>query len=156
MNDEPPNQHVIEILNQHPDHRVNERLLRTCITETLSRFERPVARVVITVLCAEDMSRLHHRYLGRAEPTDVLAFDLADDSETGTPLEGDIAICADLALERSRQQGHTCEAELALYAVHGLLHLLGFNDEHTEASTEMHRMEDEILSTVGLGRVYGG
>ncbi len=90
---------------------------------------------------------LNRDYLGRDEPTDVLAFGLAEEAEgrpalvvgaKGRPYLGDVAI----SLERARQQapayGHSWEEECETLLVHGLLHLLGY-DDGTEA--ERRRME---------------
>ena len=48
----------------------------------------------------------------------------------------------------------TARAELALYLVHGLLHLAGYDDRDAAAFRRMHRREDEILATLGLGGVF--
>jgi probable rRNA maturation factor len=46
------------------------------------------------------------------------------------------------------------EAELALYAVHGTLHLLGYDDRRKADAKRMHDMEDEILSSIGWGPIF--
>lgn len=107
----------------------------------------------LAVVGDDQMSELHVQYLGISGTTDVLTFDLRDDPEE--PVEGDIVICMDEARRQARDRGHDTRLELLLYAVHGLLHLLG-EDDHDPADYEkMHRREDELLTRAGLGTVFG-
>ncbi len=70
-------------------------------------------------------------------------------------IEGEIVISLDTASREADRRKHSLEAELALYAVHGTLHLLGYDDQDEEKAARMHAVEDEVLVSVGLGRVYG-
>ena len=91
--------------------------------------------------------------------TDVLTFDLAEQSQAGADrrhLEGEIVVSADTATRRAEERAHPVAAELALYVVHGTLHLLGMDDTTEQEAAKMHEMEDEILAAIGVGRVYGG
>src|SRR6202790_3962677 len=71
--------------------------------------------------------RLNKQFLGHDEPTDVLSFPLSDPS--AKKLAGELVIGAEIALEQSQKRGHDVHAELALYVIHGLLHLCGYNDK---------------------------
>jgi probable rRNA maturation factor len=107
----------------------------------------------LAVVDDEQMSELHGQYLGIAGTTDVLTFDLRDDPDQ--PVEGDIVICIDEARRQAGDRGHDTRLELLLYAVHGLLHLLG-EDDHDPADYEkMHKREDDLLTRAGLGAVFG-
>ena len=116
------------------------------------------------------MTRLNQRHLNRREPTDVLAFDLRDelsavrrDQSTadrevadieGPAIDGEIILSVDTAAREAQERGHACKAELALYAVHGTLHLLGYDDDREDSAAAMHEVEDEVLAAIGLGPVY--
>lgn len=97
------------------------------------------------------MAQLNEKHLGHHGPTDVLTFDLGDG---GTEIEGEIVISLDTARREAKRRGHSTSAEVALYAVHGALHLLGYDDHDPRRAARMHRMEDEILQSVGLRAVY--
>src|SRR2546425_12259278 len=74
--------------------------------------------------------QLNQRYLQHDEPTDVLSFPL---SEAGAArLAGELVIGAEVAQMQAAVRGHEVQAELALYTIHGLLHLCGYDDK-TEA-----------------------
>jgi probable rRNA maturation factor len=99
------------------------------------------------------MSALHHKFLGIPGPTDVLTFPLELDRK-GRPISGEVVICVPEARRQCRQKGGKLREELLLYALHGLLHLCGFDDRTETDFRRMHRKEDEILERLGVGRVF--
>ncbi|MEE9405669.1 MAG: rRNA maturation RNase YbeY [Algisphaera sp.] len=116
--------------------------------------EAGVSHGTLNVLVLDDaaMGELHDRYHGDPLPTDVLTFDLRDDPQDGNNVvEGDIAVCVDVAAQRSAERQHPVREELLLYAVHGLLHLLGEDDHDPAAFDRMHAREDAILTAIGVG-----
>jgi probable rRNA maturation factor len=98
------------------------------------------------------MTDLHQRYMGIAETTDVLTFDLSEPGSAA--VDGEIIICADVAARESASRSHAFADEVLLYAVHGCLHLLGYDDMTDDAAARMHAREDELLTTLGIGPVY--
>src|SRR5438876_12292978 len=64
--------------------------------------------------------RLNKRYLNHDEPTDILTFPMG---ETGGKLAGELVVGAEVALAQAKERGHDVQAEIALYVIHGLLHL---------------------------------
>jgi probable rRNA maturation factor len=91
---------------------------------------------------------LNKRYLNHDEPTDVLSFPL---SEPGAKkLAGELVIGAEVALAEAQRRGHDVQAELALYVIHGLLHLCRFDDKSPAAVREMRQHERHYLKAHGL------
>src|SRR6187397_28448 len=78
---------------------------------------------------------LNKRYLDHDEPTDVLSFPLSDPK--AKRLSGELVIGAEVALAQAAERGHDVQAELALYVIHGLLHLCGGDDLEDEARAAM-------------------
>jgi probable rRNA maturation factor len=106
----------------------------------------------IAVVGARAMATLHRRFLGSLETTDVLAFDLGSDRRQGN-LDAEVVLCADVARRMARRRGGTlsaARAELALYLVHGILHLAGYDDHTPRGFRRMHAREDELLTQLGL------
>lgn len=107
-----------------------------------------------------EMSRLHGERLGDATTTDVLTFDLRDGAKDGAAggdareLDVDLVLCVDEAARRAGELGHEVWRELALYAVHGVLHCLGYDDHDPAAAAAMHAEEDRVLTAIGVGPVY--
>ena len=106
----------------------------------------------VTVVDDSTMADLHERYKQVPGTTDVLTFDLRD--STDAPLEGDVVICLDEAIRQASRRGHSVRLEALLYAVHGLLHLLGEDDASEQHAARMHRREDELLVAAGLGTAF--
>ena len=97
------------------------------------------------------MMRLTERYTGRRYRTDVLAFDLTDEAEAG--LSAQVIVNGQLARERAKKFKSSASAELALYFVHGLLHLAGYDDQEADQARRMHRRSRELLIKAGFKRL---
>jgi probable rRNA maturation factor len=111
-------------------------------------------RVTVAVVDDRHMAELHRRFRGAGGSTDVLTFDLS--GAAGGPLDADIVVSADEARRQARRRGHAARAEVLLYALHGLLHLLGHDDRDRAGAAAMHAREDQLLGALGVGPVYGG
>jgi len=94
------------------------------------------------------MIEINLRHLGRNETTDVIAFPFEGAPLTPDDCAGEIIVSAELAAAEARRRGIHVDAELALYVVHGLLHLAGFDDATPPQADEMHAREKEILAAL--------
>jgi probable rRNA maturation factor len=99
----------------------------------------------------ETMKTAHARWLGVAETTDVLTFDLADSDGM---LDVDLLICADEARRQAEARGLPLERELLLYLIHGVLHCLGHDDHDEAGAARMHAEEDRLLEAAGIGATF--
>lgn len=99
------------------------------------------------------MAELHERFMGIPGPTDVLTFELDHDAR-GRVTAGEIVICVPYARREARRRGHALQKELLLYALHGVLHLSGYDDRTDPEYHRMHRKEDAILTALGVGPVF--
>ena len=136
-----------EIHNVRRLERLLGRLMRTIGLDR--RFE-----LSVLLVGDERIRELNSMYLGRDETTDVLAFPQLSESEPGSvgnmkpaypePL-GDIVICMPVAIKQAEESGVTEKDEIDLLAVHGLLHLIGFDDETDEGVDRMRAMEAGLL-----------
>ena len=92
--------------------------------------------------------RLNLRYLQHDEPTDVLSFPLSDAKTR--KLSGELVVGVEVALAQATERGHDVQAELALYVIHGLLHLCGHDDHDAAGAAAMREGERRYLSQLGL------
>lgn len=103
---------------------------------------------------------MNKKYLGRAYATDVLAFDARDGIKrvaAKEPLAGDIIISADAARANAQKYGVPLTRELALYVIHGILHLLGYDDHAPRDVQRMRRKEQQLLEyALGKAVCAGG
>jgi rRNA maturation RNase YbeY len=118
------------------------------------RILRPPLRDLSLALVGDGrMSALHKDFLGVPGPTDVLTFPLEEDRR-GRVLAGEVVVCVPEARRQARARGLAVERELLLYALHGMLHLTGFDDRTDAGYRAMHRTEDMILSQLGVGQTF--
>ena len=115
----------------------------------------------VTVIDDPTMIALHAEHCDDPMPTDVLTFDLADHpapqpGDVVTQIDGDVVICRDEAERQAAVRGHDSRVELLLYAVHGLMHLLGEDDLDDAHYQRMHQREDRLLTQMGFGPVFHG
>lgn len=128
-----------------------DRLRTLCHAVMLEADLRGEVR--IRLLDDAAMIDAHTRYSNDPTTTDVLTFDLSDGSGARV-LDVDLLLCVDEARRQAAARGHGLEQELALYALHGMLHCVGY-DDHDEARFEaMHAEEDRILEAIGIGRTF--
>ena len=91
---------------------------------------------------------LNKRYLDHDEPTDVLSFPLSEPK--AKKLAGELVIGAEVAQAQAQQRGHDVLVELALYIIHGLLHLCGYDDKSDGAAAQMRERERHYLKQLNL------
>ncbi len=111
---------------------------------------RARGRVVVALVPDRVMRRLNRAYRGRDEVTDVLAFPAGPGPQPAGPALGDLVIATGRAARQAREAGHAVRRELRILALHGLLHLLGY-DHHGDGG-RMARVERRLLRKGGLGR----
>lgn len=132
--------------------------LMDAIRAALRRDKATSARINLALVDDEAMAVLNQKHLQHTGPTDVLTFDLRDEALDATvesyQIDGEIVVSTETATREAVARGHDEEAELAMYAVHGTLHLLGYDDADETEAARMHQLEDEILLSLGFGYVY--
>ncbi len=104
----------------------------------------PLAVVEVVWMGEEEHCHLHAQYLHDPSPTDVITFPYQDQD-----LFGEILINLDFARVQAQQRQLPMEKEVALYLVHGLLHLLGFADTTAEEQKQMRAAETAVLGYCG-------
>lgn len=110
----------------------------------------------------ETIRTFNNEYRGKDSATDVLSF---PQEESGDPQEpqivggpsgrllGDVVISVEQAIFQAKEYGHSVERELSFLAIHGLLHLLGYDHEKGMESEKAMRTEEErVLLQLGLSR----
>ena len=97
--------------------------------------------------------RLNAAHRGHEYATDVMAFDLSD---TEAHRIVDIVISADTALRNARIYKTAIFYELCLYAVHGMLHILGYDDRRKAKREAMHQKAVGILNSLRITYTYEG
>lgn len=124
----------------------------------------PQTEVDITLVDDVAIHELNRTYRGIDRPTDVLSFALdegeeepeVDDDEI-EHLLGDVIISAPTAVRQGEEYGHGLEREMTYLAVHGMLHLLGYDHMEEKDKLIMRKREEEVLRRLDLAEEnFGG
>jgi probable rRNA maturation factor len=108
--------------------------------------------IAVALVSDRHIAALNRQYRGKDEPTDVLSFP----ANAGSPAPGpgghlgDIVIATGVARRQAREAGHSYAAELRVLALHGLLHLLGYDHEDPADGGRMARAEARLRRRGGL------
>lgn len=136
-------------------------MLSQAIEETIRLSGGPEeAEVSLTLVDDRRIHALNLEYRGVDRATDVLSFALQEETDEEPELEfefednmlGDIVISAEKAWEQAKEYGHSFEREIVYLAVHGTLHLLGYDHEEEQDKLEMRSQEEAVMALLGLER----
>lgn len=121
------------------------------------------AEMSVTLMDNESIQAINRDYRGKDSPTDVISFALEELGEGELPIIfegadalprnlGDILISVEKAQEQAVEYEHSYERELGFLAVHGFLHLNGYDHMVAEEEKEMFDLQRKILDAYGLKR----
>lgn len=115
------------------------------------------AELSVTFVDKTEIQEINKMYRDKDKVTDVISFALEEDEPEIIGLDmprvlGDIIICTDVAQEQAASYGHSFERELGFLALHGFLHLLGYDHKDEQDEKEMFGRQDQILNAYGLTR----
>lgn len=114
--------------------------------------------VTVSFVSDEEIQSLNKQYRGMDRPTDVLSFPVYTKEELlDIPIDlpitlGDIVISIDRGKEQAKLYNHSLLREFTFLAVHGLLHLVGYDHNTPEAEKEMFSYQNKLLKEYGLER----
>ncbi|MCS7223343.1 MAG: rRNA maturation RNase YbeY [Armatimonadetes bacterium] len=127
-----------------PVRRLLARVLEAEVLKKRGPLDRPFALTV--AFCDEPYIRtLNKRFLGHNGSTDVLSFPFDSITEDGDRYLGDIVVCLPVAQRNARRYKVPLQKEVLRLTVHGLLHLLGHNDETPLERKQMAEKERSYL-----------
>ncbi|GAB7568264.1 rRNA maturation RNAse YbeY [Gemella sp. Musashino-2025] len=141
---------------------IKEMLLS--LLDTAAEYENintDIADMSLTFVNKDEIQYINREYRGKDVPTDVISFALNDEVEDeiniiGLENElnslGDVIICVDIAKEQALEYNHSFDREIGFLAVHGFLHLLGYDHMNKDDEKEMFEKQEIILEKFGLRR----
>lgn len=118
---------MIEIINRQKKHPVRTKAFKRLLGELSARYRLADPEVTLAFVGERAIRTLNRKYGKIDKPTDVLSFPLGEKGADGRFYLGDIVIAVPVAYRQSRAKGHGLDRELRLLAIHGFLHLLGYD-----------------------------
>ncbi len=132
-----------------------EQIVRRAIAQAAAKVVLHRREAELSVLLCDDavITGLNARWRRQERPTNVLSFPALPRPEPPIPL-GDIAIAYETMTGEAAEQGKPAADHLAHLAVHGFLHLLGYDHEIDDEAERMERLEREILARIDIPDPY--
>ncbi len=128
------------------------RSLELAIERCLEQQEMTGSEVSISIVGDSEQHALNLQYRGVDRTTDVLSFPMEEGRPKAPGLLGDVVISAPQAKRQAEEYGHSLQREMCFLAVHGTLHLLGFDHGTPSEDAEMQRLQEDVLGSLGITR----
>lgn len=139
----------VTILNRQRRRRIDTARLKQITRALLAELKIPDAELGIHLVSAKHMAQVNWQYLQHEGSTDVITFDHSEASGAGDGLPrrlyGELFVCVDDAARQAVEFGTTWRSEVVRYVVHGVLHLLGYDDLKPELRRKMKRAENRLV-----------
>jgi probable rRNA maturation factor len=133
---------TIHITNRQKTLPVDRRRIRRAVAAILGDAGIREAGVSVAIVDDPTIARLHQQFLGDPGPTDVLSFVFERSKDS---LDGEVVASADTARVCAAKYKSTPEEELLLYVVHGMLHLVGYDDATPNQRAAMRTSETQYI-----------
>lgn len=142
--------------------------IKKLLESALKHLNQPseLLEMSLSIVDEEQIKQLNKQFREVDKVTDVLSFPTCDNPtrgaitvvcdevnpETDLVNIGDVVICLQRAKEQAKEYGHSLKRELSFLAVHGLLHLLGYDHMNEQDEQQMMGLQKEILQKAGINR----
>jgi len=141
---------VLVVRNRQRARPLNTKFLRNVLRALLiDELSQDDFEIGVSIIGEKAMTRMNEGYLRHKGSTDVITFDYTDASRPKL-LAGEVFVCLDEALAQGLQFRVTWQNELIRYAVHGILHLSGFDDKTAAARKNMKREENRLIRRLAV------
>ncbi|RJP61689.1 MAG: rRNA maturation RNase YbeY [Candidatus Auribacter fodinae] len=138
----------IRISNRQKRFQIYPSTIKNICAEVLTCEGEPESvELDVSIVSDEEIEQLNEQYLQHTGPTDVLSFSQreGDDVDGLDDQIGDVVVSADRAFEQSAIFDTSFNEEFALYIIHGILHLLGYDDTTDEDKDCMEKRQQYLL-----------
>ena len=139
----------LEVLDEQDELVVDRAKVRTVCEQILDDAGIRSGKINVILVDSDTIQQYNRDFLQHDTPTDTISFPLEDRRSEGS-LEGEVLACTEVAKSRAAEFSWTAEEELLLYVVHGMLHLVGFDDATPEQQTAMQEKERSYLATLNI------
>ena len=117
---------MIEIINRQRKRTINKNRYRILLARLVDHYQLGNPEVTLAFVNNKTIQELNRQFLKKNEPTDVLSFPVGEKGPDGKYYLGDIIISVPKAHEQAIEKEHSLEREMDILAIHGFLHLMGY------------------------------
>lgn len=131
---------MISVYSTQKDLKISKGSVRALVSEVLNYLSVSYREVAIYFVTEKKISLLHQEFFDDPSPTDCISFPLDEEDL------GEVFVCPRTALEYSKKHNISPYEETALYVIHGLLHLIGYDDIDEKDRRIMRKKEKSCMS----------
>ncbi len=143
----------INVINKYNDGIEDQNTLEDFIKYCIKKLKLKNVMFNVIIVNNQEIHKLNKNYRNIDRPTDVITFAL-EDFDDGIKLSirmlGDIYISYDKVISQANEYNHSKTRELCFLAIHGLLHLLGYDHMNKEEEKIMFSLQKELLDSYGI------
>lgn len=135
----------IFVTNKQKDLRISLKSVKATVLALLSFLKLSIDEVSFQFVTEKKICELHAEFFEDPSPTDCITFPVDDPNTSGYRLLGEVFVCPKTAKIYASSHGIDVYEELTLYVIHGLLHLIGYDDLHPNLKKKMRAKEKACL-----------
>ncbi|MCK3656307.1 rRNA maturation RNase YbeY [Pasteurellaceae bacterium Macca] len=128
--------------------------IHQALTQEAQTTDYPESEITVRIVDEAESHELNFTYRGKDKATNVLSFPFEMPEGIELPLLGDLIICRQVVEQEAQEQNKPLEAHWAHLAIHGTLHLLGYDHLTDEEAEEMESLETAIMQSLGYEDPY--
>ena len=131
------------IFESQVEHTIDTSPLKKWLNRVMVSLGVSNFAITYVLVSDEALLEINRKYLDHDYYTDIVTFDMSDTEET---VEGDLFVSLDRIKDNASNLSVSFDTELKRVLVHGVLHLVGYDDKDEKHQAEMRKKEDELLS----------
>ena len=145
---------MVVIQNSIKDTSINEESLIDTLQQVINDLGKGESELLIRMVDKNEIQNLNKTYRHQDKPTNVLSFPSDLPIEIDEEILGDVVICLEVVKQEAQDQQKTFLDHLTHMAVHGTLHLLGYDHIEDDQAKTMESLEMEILDRLQIKNPY--
>jgi len=145
---------MVVIQNIINDATVDEKKLKLTCQQFMQELDVGNSELVVRLVSPIEIQTLNKEYRSKNQATNVLSFSSDIPLEIGESILGDVVICVDVVRKEATLEGKAFSNHLSHMAIHGILHLLGYNHDDLSSANKMEGIEIDFLKKIGLNNPY--
>lgn len=130
---------LISVYNSQKSLKISKSSTRALVQEILSFLKIPFEEISIYFVTSKKIAKLHAEFFDDPTPTDCISFPIDKDHL------GEIFVCPEVAIQYAKKHKIDPHQETALYIIHGILHLIGYDDLEKKAKQAMRKKEKSCM-----------
>ena len=142
----------VSVINNQKALPISKKLISNQVKAILMHMQILTDEICIHYVDKKSISVIHNQFFQDFSPTDCISllYDTSSDNTNRYNFLGEIFICTEIAIEYAKKESQSPQEEITLYLVHGLLHLIGYDDIKKEDRIKMRKQEKICLDLLSL------